>query len=427
MSSMLLIRLAFDVKTSVQTVRTNLENNSYLDFVNGGMICAVGTVDISYVRLYGMYATSGRAGAIYRPEQNSTTKYVYGPIDIQHSRITNNRTSYGAAIMINRQISTATDLNNNTPESCRINLVDVDISSNYTMTSDDGGAIRSAPDVIGNIYLTQCKIYRNYTYGRGGAIYWNARASNETKLIISDTNIERNHSCKDGAGIMLEGNIEFNKIANRSFITGNVAESDDKLTNDDVRYGMGGGIYLRTNGILRGSVTTPTINMNLGANVSIKNNKAYDGAGVAVDLVSDSYFTSGTDVNINLSGLNVSGNIAAHNGGGVYLLDNNKTLDVNIVLSKGTTIVANRAEVSGGGIYFETGQSVTQPAVIKFNGGRVAKNRAKTGSGGGINVVGHNVTSDQDATGITIAANVSKTRRLRFLTEAVAWLPSSQR
>lgn len=143
-----------DVKASLETVRTNLENNSYLDFVNGGMICAVGTVDISYVRLYGMYATSGPAGAIYRPEQKSTTKYVYGPIDIKHSRITNNRTSFGAAIMIERQISTATDLNNNTPESCRINLVDVDISSNYTVTTGDGGAIRSAPDVIGNMYLT---------------------------------------------------------------------------------------------------------------------------------------------------------------------------------------------------------------------------------------------------------------------------------
>ena len=397
-----------DVRAARDKVVTNLENKTYLDFVNGGMICAVGTVDISYVRLYGMYATSGRAGAIYRPEQNSTTKYVYGPIDIKHSRITNNRTSFGAAIMINRQISTATDLNNNTPESCRINLVDVDISSNYTMTNGDGGAIRSSPDVIGNMYLTQCKIYRNYTYGRGGAIYWNARASNDTKLIISDTNIERNHSCKHGAGIMLEGSIQFNKIASRSFISGNVAESDDADTDGD-GYGMGGGIYLRTSGILRGSVTTPTINVNLGANVSIKNNKAYNGAGVALNLVSDSYFTSGTDVNINLSGLNVSGNIAAHNGGGVYLLDNNKTLDVNIVLSKGSTIVANRAEVSGGGIYFEKGQSMTTPAVIKFNGGRVAKNRAKTGSGGGINVVGHDVTSDQDATGITVAANVSKT------------------
>lgn len=381
----------------------SVTKDDYLDFNNGGLICAVGEVQLQYVWLYDCVATD-RGGAIYRPAQTASTNYKYGKVIVKNSNITNNMASYGGAVMIDRQYAEPEDATNNPRVNCLVQLQDCYINNNITITDSDAGAIRACPDVLGNLYLLRCEVLCNYSYGSGAAIYWNARAY-DASLVIEDSAFRYNHSQGHGGAIMLEGPVDFRKTSRRNFIEYNVADCDGDGTGD------GGGIYIRTDGLEDALATKSTVKMNLGADVSIKKNQARNGAGLAIHLVPKQSGNRITNATITLDSLNLSENTALNNGGGVYLLNNNTTNTVTVTLKPGSTIRDNSAGQSGGGVSIHKGTSMTNPSnsTIKLNGGSIERNKATNGAGGGVFIKGQNVTSDSGAAGMTIASNTSKT------------------
>ena len=394
-------------KDSYNNVTNYLRDGTYLNFINGGLICAVGSLDIKYARLYGMAAVApadqdiaSYAGAIYRPDQTDQTSYTYGPINIEHSQLSFNRSSAGSAIWIGKQVN-SNGLNGNTPTSCAITLKSVQIYSNITASSSDAGAIRANASVVGNLTMQNCSMYRNFTNGNGADIVWAARAHKDTKLTISESDFYNNYSNGSAAALLIEGNFGFSSGSTLTKIRNNTADADGNNKGD------GGGIYVRTHGITKSS-SVSAISMSLDENVEIQYNNAYNGGGVVVDFTKESNFTNNSEVNVLLSGPTIKFNSASANGGGVYLVNNNTTLRTNVKLSAGS-IQNNTAGVSGGGIYCKKGAELADPTknVIKFNGGTISNNTATSGSGGGIYIEGLNVVSDDDVTGISVFANTS--------------------
>lgn len=386
---------------------TYLKASNYIDFANGGLIYAVGSVEIENVRLYGMHSKNNTpAGAIYRPEQTGDG-YKYGSINIKNSRITHNSSKHGAAILVNSQVRNQSDLEKNTPTSCAIMLDNVHISNNYTVTFDWNGKITNSASAavythqnsVGNIKCKNCKIYDNVTTGMGAALYWNARASKDTKLTFSGTEIYRNHSYSNGGALFIEGSVTFEETM--TTIRDNVADCEGDGA------GNGGGAYLRTLG-LAASDFNPAINMNLNQYVTFRNNQAVNGGAISLNMVREPVLAPGTVVNFDISGAQITGNTASFSGGGIYLVNDNTKLKTSFTLSGTTLIQNNTAGGFGGGIYCEKGSAMSDPSIspIKFNAGSILGNTASR-SGGGVYVSGLNITSDSNASGITVSSNKS--------------------
>ena len=403
-----------DYTTEINNLKTAVSNGSVLNYGNGGLIYAIGSVQLQHVRLYDMYSSTGDgdapAGAIYRPAQNSN-KYEYGSISIDHCRIVQNYTQSGGAITVFNQRVSGSDNPANTRDNCKITVSNTTIAYNTSTHKTTGGAIRTGGGVIGDIILQNVQLYDNYAFGEGGAIYWNAhgRSDYPPRLIMDGCTICHNHANWNGGALLLEGAFLFQN--NVTKIYSNVADSDQtERTADTEEYGDGGAMSITTYGSsgIEG-IGVQTLSMMINNYASIYSNSAYNGGAIAITTEPSSDLTEGSTLDISLNGASIKTNKARKYGGGVYVYCDNASLNTKFTVSSGT-IQSNEAQSDGGGFYFGRGDSMDPTKVtIKFNGGTVSSNEAVSGGGGGIRVDALKIQCDENASGVTLSSNTAGT------------------
>ena len=172
----------------------------------------------------------------------------------------------------------------------------------------------SVYEIIHNAY-----IHDNSVTGSGGGIYLDGDGYGNPVTNMYDSNICDNTSDSDGGGIFATSAANVNLYGNS--ISGNICA------------GKGGGIRLESSTYLRAPVYEKTI--------YIKGNRANFGGGIS------------TDANmLSITGnLEIEGNIAASEGGGVHI-----TRSGSFLIFTNTTITKNSAPL-GGGIYLNKGDT----------------------------------------------------------------------
>ncbi len=163
----------------------------------------------------------------------------------------------------------------------------------------------------------------------GGAIY-----AKNSDVNLENTNI-KNNIAQYGSGINLD--------ASDLTITGGEISGNET----DVEVGSGGGIY---------AYNQSNVNLN---DVSIKNNKALNGAGLKADVST-----------LELNNVNIYKNKASKYGAGLYI-------DKSTVEQNNSSVRYNVSGASGCGIFNEAG-------TITINGGDVSFNAPTANNGGGI-------------------------------------------
>ena len=356
------------------------------DYKPGAVIIATGTLEMTWARIYDAYSTGPGAAIARTHESDGDGARIYGKITLTHCHITQNYGQEGCAIYVQNQTK-----NGNTPSSCLVTLTDCLIADNVAKTSKGGagGVIRTGGGAVGSIKMVRTEVKNNYCYG-DGIVYWNANGKEETTLTFNGCSIHHNNVTNDGGGVVIEGSYQFE--GTKSQIYNNKAGRN------------GGGVWIVPyNG--GANVQATSVDMTFSNLVSIKNNEAIDGGGIYAEIRDNTTFDDGMDINLIISGAEISSNTASNNGGGVFFRHANAKLDVAIRVESGT-ISDNKTTKYGGGVYCELAEGVSQNnCQVYFNGGTISGNEAQEGSGGGISVYGLKVQCASNASGITITGN----------------------
>lgn len=296
---------------------------------------------------------------------------------------------------------------------------------------NSGGAIRTYGSVEASLNLTRVvfsenKAKRNVgwnkniieTHANGGALFWNARGTENTKCVINGCTFTKNTSEDNGGAIKSQGTLVFDGAVTE--ITENIAP-------------VGAGLYIE--GYQGGAVVSGkhTINYDLNNYMYIHHNNAISytdnngtsytghGAGVHLHFGPEMDLEKESTINLNMNGAIIEYNKATGNGGGIYfentsdevengadkknytfninlnygsILNNNAANGAGVYVYKGSvkydkeknysntlSIANNTSSNNGGGIYVREGD-------IEIEKGSIYNNTATSGYGGGIYVDG---------------------------------------
>lgn len=206
--------------------------------------------------------------------------------------------------------------------------------------ADNGGGI-----FVSNGTFTMCggSINGNKApNGSGGAI------SVENSKINTSGGEMNNNSAINGGAIHLKGSTN-GEIRN--------IKADNNTATGGTNC-MGGAIFTETSGIFK------------ILDVELSNNKAVKGGGIYIKIAKDNIYT-------NMYNLNIHGNYASTNGGGIFLDGNYKSNPSNSIYD--SKICDNESGNNGGGIF------ATSDAILNLYGGTISGNTC-VASGGGIRV-----------------------------------------
>ncbi len=209
-----------------------------------------------------------------------------------------------------------------------------------------GGVLVTYGDVI----MNGGEISNNIAYAKGGGIM----VTNGT-FIMNGGKIINNYAYQQGGGVYTQGAFT---MGGDSVISGNISA----YTREN-QSGAGGGVYMHGNG------STVKFIMNGGKITNNISNSNYDGHGGGVFLIYGGC--------LEMTGGEISGNIAKKFGGGVYMED--ITPNRTFLKMTGGKIRDNTAGSDGGGVY--TSGSVT---LTVSDGSSFFNNKASNGNGGGI-------------------------------------------
>lgn len=229
----------------------------------------------------------------------------------------------------------------------------------------------------------------------GGGIFVSSGTFNMTGGTVSGCTATKNGGgifVSNGTFAMCGGSINGNKAPNGSGGAISVENSKINTSGGEMNNNSainGGAIHLKgsTNGEIRnikadnntatggtncmgGAIFTETSGIFKILDVELSNNKAIKGGGIYIKIAKDNIYT-------NMYNLNIHGNYASTNGGGIFLDGNYKSNPSNSIYD--SKICDNESGNNGGGIF------ATSDAILNLYGGTISGNTC-VASGGGIRV-----------------------------------------
>lgn len=348
-------------------------------YINGAS--EISNCDFTYT---GDANTAGSGGAFYIVNKTAKT---YNIRDCTFSGL---KSSDGSAIMLGG--------NANTVGPTVVNLTRVLIEN--CKGSGTGGGIRSTGGGYYQLNLDQC-VMRNNTHSRGACIYWNANEIG-SKLTIKDSQFLNNSADIHGGAFFLEATCEISGDTGHAMtepiLTGDIPAAIYGTRIDGNSAGeKGGGLCIASFNnaenkdyiFFEGTENS----VDLKGNVSLSDNSAENGGGIAYNISNSTCFRNGYIFNLKCDGATISGNTATENGGGIYLEynpfvgnsqnDREHGTDLGYIarftMSSGS-VVNNNAK-NGSGIYIGKGQCIIE-------GGQLNGNTA-TENGGAVYVTGY--------------------------------------
>ena len=362
-----------------------------------------GSLTLENVIIQDVKGLDGSGGAIHISSKAAK------PISLKNCIITRCYSQLGAAIFLE-----GTD---------KLTIEDSEISycnSGGGSTKNSGGAIRTVGNVKASLYLTNVYFHHNYARrnqeynhdfekdGNGGALFWNARGTEDTKCVIKGCRFEYNKSDDNGGAIKSQGTLIFAEHPEnpklKTVISNNIAP-------------VGAGLYIEGYTGNAGVNDARIIDYNLNQFLVIDNNIApqdiHDnivysggkGAGIHFYFGSDMTLEENSTIRVNMKGATITNNKAygeSSQGGGIYFEntseENKYTFEINLNDGK---IENNLSEGKGGGVYVFGGsvgydtQTVTSTDSLK-----VIDNKAKEGAGifiqtGNLTVYNGNISSNK--------------------------------
>ncbi len=286
----------------------------------------------------------------------------YKTTTIENCTFTRARSYQGCGISVNSQINQKDDpptgvppseeavaitINNSTFTECYLKLYPDELN-----TDKSGAVFRFNGTWCGNLYMTNCVMENNFTAGDVNSLQWNANGIGnlEPKCIMKGCTFRNNVAAGNGAAMLIEGNISFEKPVTEVY-------------NNEAK-GYGGGIWV--NGYSGGKVLElreDPIDVDLNENLKIYNNRAGTyGGGVVYRINEKCKLPATSQIEVNLSGAKIYNNTVSgddtdvkYNGGGVYLSDSSEPDSAYVfrVNLDGSEIYNNTAKDYGGGIYVE--------------------------------------------------------------------------
>lgn len=377
----------------------NLTTTKNVDGFRTRAIYNYGTLELNYVTIQNFKSEYDGAGILigaYRAN-GSKTPHKTGTTTIKNSIIQRCWSPSGSAIMYSTQ-SAEDDVDNPNinPEECKLTIENTTIKECYAENNDTGGTVRTNGGTVGSIYMTNVTFENNFSNASGGGLYWNGHGRQSTKCVLDGCHFKNNMAVMRGGGAMLEATFEFTgnptTIENNLSVNGGgiiitgYGGGNDTEENYNLAFDFGEKLIVRNNkatsngggiGFVFGSGMTLPIGSTITANLvgaTISGNEAgNDGGGL--------HFTNSTDpernytININLNHGSLKSNKAI-NGAGIYVEKEN--LNSNITAGKQLQISGNEASQNGGGIYVANG-------TVKLEAGQISDNTA-THYGGGLYV-----------------------------------------
>lgn len=318
-------------------------------------ICNEGTLELKNVIIRNVNGSNPNGGAIHIDGSAD------GPTTLTNCKIENCYSQLGSAIMI--QGSKPVTIINSEINRCISGGGNVDNS---------GGAIRTYGSVSASLYLTGVKFTENYARrnvnynntlekdGNGGALFWNARGTNNTKCVIDGCEFAYNRSDDNGGAIKSQATIEF--VNNTTKIHHNSAP-------------IGGGLYIEgyTGGASVSGARTIRYSLNEFMEVYDNSSPSYEydgktfsgkGAGVHLYFGDKMKLEAGSAIELEMNGARIYNNISdgsESTGGGIYfentsLPEMNYTFDIK--LSYGS-VTGNSAGL-GGGLFVSKGEVTSE-------------------------------------------------------------------
>ncbi|MBQ2737499.1 MAG: hypothetical protein IJF38_02320, partial [Clostridia bacterium] len=391
--------------------------NAYSNYntMRGGIIHAVGdTFDLKLLN-----STFNKLYAGYSGGFLFFTSDVGGSVEINNCDVFG---CYSAATGDNTQGATLRTYGSN---KATLDIIKTQFRHNWTRTQANiawgsisavrNETVNGRPTTEGCYIGGGSKLYRNVSYGGGGAIY------NTGTMYICDTTIEGNVAVNGHGGGVSLSTYQSSSAYGELSITQNgglTLDSGVKITKITAG-GSGGGIYLACAAIGEGTSDPATASyasgwtdgsnnnyqMKLVINgATISENKANYGGGIYIKkdkrgAATDAYLydangnlkhgkfnspnNSFYEVLVEMNGGYIQDNTATYNGGGVYLKDDNGTgVTVDFIMTGGT-VSGNKAnganESKGGAIYVFGGGKFTA------SGGTI-ENNVSYGDGGAVYV-----------------------------------------
>lgn len=387
-------------------------------------ICNEGTLELKNVIIKNVNGSNQNGGAIMIDGSAD------GPTTLTNCKIENCYSQLGSAIMIQG--------------SHPVRITDSEI--NYCISGggnvdNSGGAIRTYGSVSASLYLTRVKFMYNYAKrnegfnntlvkdGNGGALFWNARGTNDTKCVIDGCEFAYNKSDDNGGAIKSQATVEFvntvTKIHHNSapigggmYIEGYTggasvagartikydlnenmevyANTSPGYFHEDIYYaGKGAGIHLYFGNQMKLEAgSTIQLEMN-GAKIYDNSTDSESSNGGGIYFENTSLPEMNYTFDIKLSYGSVTGNIAG-NGGGIYVSQGN--VSSNTVEGK-TLTVSDNTSGAGAGLYIKDGS-------LSMANGTISGNTVSgTGNGGGIYIENGNFEIDAgEVSGNTVAS-----------------------
>ena len=361
-------------------------------------IASRGTLTLDYVYIHDVDAANQGGAILITGEDSGYGKAKNGPTTITNCLFERCYAHEGSAIHITKQNNDQGTGVNKDAEACRVKIEDTVIR--YCVTGNrnnpnshnnsPGGAIRTNGNAVSNLYLTRVTMMYNRSTrtvpedtketvpgnigtGSGGAVYWNAHGLDATKLYIEDCTFEKNMADGNGAGLMLETTFEF--VNSTSKVHDNIAGN---IGGGIVIVGYGGGadVIGHANNLI----------FDLTDKLSVQNNKAVNGGGIAFTFGTGMTLPSGSKITTNFVGSTIHKNTATNNGGGLYFINNttasqNYTIGINLNYGN---ITENKAD-DGGALYVK--KEIVNSSAVDSKELNIANNVAGH-NGGGIYIAG---------------------------------------
>lgn len=366
------------------------------------MIGTDGTLVLQHVVFRNNTNTAGWNPAIKLNPWNHFTQVAdkkIGKTSILNCEFYNLKGKYSPVLYCHEDMPSA---DYNTPTSCGIlikdtKIHDCEVTNGDGRTETDagqkwGGIIRTRGGWVGNLTMTNVKMYNNKASDCSCAgVFWNAFGNRKDKkptLSLKGCEFYGNYTKYSGGALRIETNCSFDSIPTK--IHNNTAEI------------MGGGIHIY--GYAGGSTDEFTAPMaftyELNDNLIMYGNKAQYGGAIGFQLTNSCKLYKGSSFNAHFNGANIYENKATVKGGGLYFEDITSDtkagiFDVNFYLNKGT-INGNIVSPTPDAPTFADGQIISTTFYDKLNG--AGSDRLKS-SGGGVFLYNANIEYEENMAG----------------------------
>ena len=304
----------------------------------------------------------------------------------------------GSAIGIHDCYIAKVNLKNSTIQNCDFLK---DTNGEYGSDIRGGGTIRTIGLSTCDLYMYNCLVQNNFSYGNGGGLYWAANGvhrledGEECKAVVENCTFYQNKAGKDetyfglGGGICVEAVID-------------IVQCEIMENEGNVGGGIMQKIYSNADRVVTGREKTI---LKLDPQTKVHDNIARTGGGIALSCGSSLSIPDGQTVaytmQFDLNGAWVYNNKATGDGGGIsFIADKypDSPLEqaevdniIKVVNIDDGRVFSNEAGYNGnsgngGGVYMDSSEN----AMLTISNGYLYDNAANHGNGGAVYMTGHN-------------------------------------